>query len=162
MAFFSSMLEKLRGRLKLEIGLLCVTTTRSPPKDERATFPPSSLKAPTGLVIWICEGTKRNHRQVEVVNDNELVVRAFLEYLRSFGIEEERLRARVQCSSEDVKSEQVRWSKITSIPITQFTKPIVKAGTGVERKSNSVIVRYSSQSLKQQLLSEGKRFGLML
>src|SRR5271170_1808933 len=100
----------------------------------------SSMNPPTGLVIWICEGTKRNHRQVEVVNDNELVVRAFLEYFRSLGIEEDRLRARVQCSAEDVKSEEDRWSEITGIPITQFTKPIVKVGKEVERKSNSVIV----------------------
>jgi hypothetical protein len=138
-----------------------VVTIQSATKDERAVFPPSSPNAPTGLVIWICEGTKRNHRQVEVVNDNDLVIVAFLEYFRSFGIEERRLRARVQCSAEDVKSEEVRWSKITGIPIFQFTKPIVKIGKGAARKSNSVIVRYSSQPLKQQLFSEGKRFGLL-
>jgi hypothetical protein len=137
-----------------------VKKTRTAAKDERAIFSPSP-NAPTGLVIWICEGTKRNHRQVEVVNDNELLVRAFLEYLRSIGIEEGRLRARVQCSAEDVKSEEVRWSKITGIPITQFTKPIVKVGKIVARKSNSVIVRYSSQSVKQQFFSEARRFGLL-
>jgi hypothetical protein len=144
-----------------------MATTGSAPMDERAISPPSP-NAPTGLVIWICEGTKRNHRQIEVVNDNELIVRAFLEYLRSLGIEEERLRARVQCSAEDVKPEEARWSKITDIPITQFTKPIVKVGKPivkvgkrVKRKSNSVIVRYSSQSLKKQLCSEGRRFGLL-
>ncbi len=121
----------------------------------------SRMKAPTGLVIWICEGTKRNHRQVEMVNDNELLVKAFIEYLRSFAIDERRLRARVQCSAEDVMTEQIRWSKITNIPVTQFTKPIVKAHKATARKSNSVIVRYSSQSLKQQLISEGKRYGLL-
>ena len=134
---------------------------------------------PTGLVIWVCEGTKRNHRQVEIVNDNELLVKVFIEYLRSFAIDERRLRARVQCSAEDVMAEQIRWSKITGIPVTQFTKPIVKAHKTIVRKSNSLIVRYSSESLivryssellivrysseslKQQLISEGKRFGLL-
>jgi len=116
---------------------------------------------PTGLVIWVCEGTKRNHRQVEMVNDNELLVKVFIEYLRSFAIDERRLRARVQCSAEDVMAEQIRWSKITGIPVTQFTKPIVKAHKTIVRKSKSVIVRYSSESLKQQLISEGKRFGLL-
>jgi len=120
-----------------------------------------STNVPTGLVIWACEGTKRNHRQVEMVNDNELLVKAFIEYLRLFAIDERRLRARVQCSAEDVVAEQIRWSKITSIPVTQFTKPIVKAHKANARKSNSVIVRYSSQALKQKLISEGKRFGLL-
>jgi hypothetical protein len=46
------------------------------------------MNVPTGLVIWVCEGTKRNHRQVEVVNDNELLVKAFIEYLNSFAVDE--------------------------------------------------------------------------
>jgi len=114
-----------------------------------------------------------------MVNDNELLVKVFIEYLRSFAIDERRLRARVQCSAEDVMAEQIRWSKITGIPVTQFTKPIVKAHKTIVRKSNSLIVRYSSESLivryssellivrysseslKQQLISEGKRFGLL-
>jgi hypothetical protein len=119
------------------------------------------VEPPTGLVIWVCEGTKRNHRQVEIVNDNELLVKAFLKYLRSLVIDERRLRARVPCSAEDVISEQIRWSKITGIPVGQFTKPIVKPPKAAVRKSNSVIVRYSSEPLKQKLLSEGKRFGLL-
>src|SRR5437867_13299180 len=112
---------------------------------------------PTGLVIWVCEGTKRNHRQVEMVNDNELLVKVFIEYLRSFAIDERRLRAREQCSAEDVMAEQIRWSKITGMPLTQFTKPKVKAHKTIVRKSNSVIVRYSSQPLQQQLITEGRR-----
>src|SRR3989442_11767721 len=92
---------------------------------------------PTGLVIWVCEGTKRNHRQVEMVNDNELLVKVFIEYLRSFAIDERRLRARVQCSAEDVMAEQIRWSKITGIPVTQFTKPIAKAHETIVRKSSN-------------------------
>ena len=84
-----------------------------------------------------------------MVNDNELLVKAFFEYFRSFTIDEGRLRARVQCSAEDVVAEQIRWSNITGIPVAQFTKPIVKAPKAGVRKSNSVIVRYSSQSLKQ-------------
>jgi hypothetical protein len=79
------------------------------------------MNAPTGLVIWACEGTKRNHRQVEMVNDNQLLVMAFISYLRSFAIDEGRLRARLQCSAEDVTTEQIRWSKITGIPVAQFT-----------------------------------------
>ena len=58
-------------------------------------------------------GLNENHRQVEMVNDNELLVKVFIEYLRSFAIDERRLRARVQCSAEDVIAEQIRWSKIT-------------------------------------------------
>ena len=96
-----------------------------------------------------------------MVNDDELLVKAFIRYLRSLVIDEGRLRARVQCSAEDVVSEQIRWSKITGIPLGQFTKPIVKAPKATMRKSNSVVVRYSSQSLKQKLLSEGKPFGLL-
>ncbi len=96
-----------------------------------------------------------------MVNDNELLVKAFIEYLRSFTTDERRLRARVQCSAEDVVTEQIRWSEITGIPVSQFTKPIVKTPKAIARKSNSVIVRYSSESLKQQFISEGKRFELL-
>jgi hypothetical protein len=53
------------------------------------------LYPPTGLVIWVCEGTKRNHRQVEIVDDNELLVKVFIKYLRSLVMDEGRLRARV-------------------------------------------------------------------
>jgi hypothetical protein len=113
---------------------------------------------PAGLVIWICEGTKRNHRQVELVNANPRVVTLFLEYLSSFGIDKSRLRARVQCSKEDVRTEVERWSGITGIPIAQFTKPILKAGNG-RRKTNSVIVRYSSAELKERLFKEAHKYG---
>lgn len=96
-----------------------------------------------------------------MVNDNDLLVKLFIGYLRSLGVTESRLRARVQCSAEDVASEQVRWSKITGIPVAQFTKPIVKPPKPGARKSNSVIVRYSSEALKRELLSEARYFGLL-
>lgn len=118
------------------------------------------MAAPSGLIIWVCEGTKRNHRQVEAINEDPQVIREFLAYLRAQGIDETRLRARVQCSGKNVEHETKKWSKITGIPVFQFTKPIIKRGKG-RRESSSLIIRYSSAELKRRIEAEARSYGFL-
>lgn len=117
---------------------------------------------PAGLVIWACEGTKRCHNVVEVVNEEEGIIKLFLNYLDTLNINKTRLRARVQCNAEDVENEQKRWSVITGIPLIQFIKPIVKhSDRKIIRKSNSVIVRYNSKEVKDYLYKTARESGLL-
>lgn len=108
-----------------------------------------------GLVIWACEGTKRNHGQVEVVNERPELIAYFMDYIYSKKIDPTRLRGRVQCSLQRVETETKRWSELTGIPENQFIKPIIKRGKpGRGFETTSFFVRYSSKALQKEILRE--------
>lgn len=114
-----------------------------------------------GLIAWVCEGTKRSPRVVELVNQDPMVIQVFLKYLRSLGIDEKRLRGRLEIAvDEDQEKEMEKWSNITGIPKSQFTKPILKYHKG-RRSTCSMVVRYSSAELQRRIIEEAKKFGYL-
>jgi hypothetical protein len=83
-----------------------------------------------GTTIYLCEGTKecKNNRgcierRIEVCNSNPKVIRAFMKYLRTFNINERKLRGRISLHEHsDEKKAKQYWSQITGMPINQFHK----------------------------------------
>lgn len=83
-----------------------------------------------GASIYLCEGTKEYlnrfgspKRRIEVCNSNPLVIKLFLKYLRTYNIDEGKLKGR--CSLHDGDNEdniKKYWSKVSGIPLKQITK----------------------------------------
>jgi len=83
-----------------------------------------------GATIYACEGTKQRvstagskARRVELCNSDKRIMRSFLEYLRTFSIDERKLRARVFLHADNDEQESKEyWSQVTQIPIGRFIK----------------------------------------
>jgi len=83
-----------------------------------------------GATIYICEGTKERQnklgslvRRVELCNTNPKIIQLFLKYLRTFNIDEKKLRMKLFIHYGDNEEETKQyWSKITGIPLNQFIK----------------------------------------
>lgn len=114
-----------------------------------------------GLIIWACEGTKSGHdRLVEVVNSDAGIIRLFLDWLRRQEIDEERLKARITCHPSQLRKAEKYWSGITNIPLSRFTKPILKSGRYKGGK-HSVTIRYGSKKLFGRIKQQAKDNGLL-
>lgn len=118
-----------------------------------------------GLTIWWTEGTKayldkrwKNTwiRNIDVTNTNPNIIKSFLEFLRKdIKIDEKRLKAQLQVHQEDNKeSLEKYWSKITNIPLTRFTKTIIRpTGNKIGKNTGTCKVRYSDKSTYLKLES---------
>ena len=114
-----------------------------------------------GLIIWICEGTKfGNDYLVELTNSDVGIITQFLSWLRKKGINENRLKARVQCHPSQLSNTEEFWSTITGIPLNRFTKPILKKGEYKGGKS-SVVIRYCSKALLDEIKSDAYNQGFL-
>lgn len=115
-----------------------------------------------GLLIWICEGSKEgNERMVELVNSDVGIIIKFLQWLRRKGIDEKRLRARIQAHPSQLEEATNTWSLITDIPKTQFNKPILKKGE-LRKGRHSVVIRYSSKKLFDEIKHEAQENGFLV
>ncbi len=117
------------------------------------------------LVYW-CEGTKsiRQNRgnpvQIEFVSSDPLLIKLFVEFLRStLKVKENKLRGRLQIHGVNNKEKAEKyWSKISGIPISQFQKPIIKKTNIVHRFNYNIleygtfIVRYGSKEKYNELI----------
>lgn len=82
-----------------------------------------------GIMLYWAEGTLSG-QTVDFVNSNPDMVRLFLNFLREIcGISNKRLRLYLYTYSYlGLENTMYYWSKITDIPISQFTKPYVRKG----------------------------------
>ncbi len=88
------------------------------------------------LTLWWAEGTKvrRNKRwngylySAEITNTDPLIISTFLEYLRKrLGVQDNRIKVQLQIHEGDDQLELEKfWVGVTSIPITQFNKTIIR------------------------------------
>ena len=117
-----------------------------------------SLRQIVGITIWWTEGTKaytdkRWRRSlvypVDVTNTNPDIIKSFLEFLRKdVGINELRLKLQLQIHGGDNQIEMEKyWSEITKIPLSRFTKTIVRpVGNKVGKSKGTCKVRYSDKA----------------
>ena len=109
-----------------------------------------------GTMLYWAEGYKGNERlpakMLDFANSDPHMISLFLLFLRdSFFIDEKRLRAFVYCySNQDTRKIIHFWSKLTKIPLKQFTKPYVRKD--FRKKANImpnglVHIRYSEKKL---------------
>ena len=84
-----------------------------------------------GAIAYWCEGTKakpwRRADRVTFINSDPGLVRFFLRFLRSAGVESERLRYRVQIhENADVAAAEQFWADVTGAARAQFSKTTLK------------------------------------
>ena len=114
-----------------------------------------------GTMLYWAEWSKANAKtkewNVDFANSNPDMVRTFLQFLREIcGVDEGKLRIYLYCyADQNVEEIKNYWSKITNIPLSQFTKPYIREDfqkkNGREMKCGMVHVRYSDKRLLLQI-----------
>lgn len=105
-------------------------------------------------LFW-CEGSKRI-TDVRFTNSDPGLVRFFLQTFRKgFEIDESKWRALIHLHDyHPVYKQSLLWSKITGIPLYQFTKPYIKAHTGVRKRLDypgCISIRYGDAKIAKRL-----------
>jgi len=92
------------------------------------THPEESLKL-AGLMLYWAEGSKRSKCVVDLANCDEKMISIFLKFLRTiYGVNEDKLRVYLYCYTDQNPNKLVDyWSELTKIPVSQFSKPYIKA-----------------------------------
>jgi len=112
-----------------------------------------------GIMLYWAEGNKQCGRNwtVDLANSNPEIAKLFLKFLRTIcGVDEKRIRVLLYCyanqNSEVLKKD---WSKMTDIPLTQFTKPYIRKDFLPEKSGKMrhglVHIRYSDKKLLLQI-----------
>jgi hypothetical protein len=116
-----------------------------------------------GLMLYWGEGSKRG-KSVDLANSDSTMIKIFLRFLREICvIEEKRLRVYTYCySNQDLNCLLNYWSKITKIPLSQFSKPYVrndyKMVAGRQMEYGMIHIRYSDKKLLNYLLKEINKY----
>lgn len=108
------------------------------------------LKLCCSLLFW-CEGGKYTDSHIAFVNSDPILIQTFVNLLRqSFKLDEKKFRALIHIHEYHSDTKQKKfWSKITKIPIGQFTQSYKKPNTKKrKRKSYPGCVRVSYHDAK--------------
>lgn len=109
-----------------------------------------------GAMLYWGEGAKGGKistcNSVDFANSDPKMIKVFLRFLREIcGIDENRLRCYLYCfSDQNIKNLITFWSKVTSIPKKQFTKPYVQVSSGKgtrKMKYGLIHIRYNDKKL---------------
>jgi len=117
----------------------------------------SLYKLLCSFLFWT-EGGKSTDSYVYFINSDQKMVATFLKLLRnSFKIDEKKLRALVHIHEyHNEKQILTYWSKITQIPLAQFSKSYRKPHTGKRIRENyrgSIRIRYYDYKIALELRS---------
>lgn len=107
--------------------------------------------------LYWSEGTK-NINRIEFANSDHRMIFVFINLLRkSYPLDESKFRCLVHIHDyHDENTEICYWSKITSIPKTQFHKSYLKSHTGTRKKADyhgTLSLRYLDSKIAEQLKS---------
>jgi hypothetical protein len=88
-----------------------------------------------GLSLYLAEGGRKEKNQVRISNSDPFTIEAIMRFFREVcEISENKIKAKIHLYPQiNHKRATLYWSKITKLPITQFTKPqiqISKASKG--------------------------------
>lgn len=107
-----------------------------------------------GLFIWWCEGSSYNPTQktrenrVEVVNSDPRIIKIFINFLRKIKINENKLRLRLKCSTEEEYKLKDFWSNFLDIPKERFLKSTLTENyKGRKLEYGIATIRYNSRKL---------------
>lgn len=109
-----------------------------------------------GIMLYWGEGTKSGNSVVFSNSDPDML-KLFLKFLRVIcGVEEKRLRVLLHLYSDQIETDlKTFWSKITGIPLQQFSKTFIherKKGTYKKiSKYGTVSLRYSDKELLKKI-----------
>lgn len=114
-------------------------------------------------LLYVCEGSKDMHGIVVFVNSDPLLVRLFMQlFTESFPVDRRKFRLCLHLHNyHNVEKEKVFWSRITGIPLSQFTKPFIKTNAGRrihEGYHGCASVRYQNTDIARRLLTNARVF----
>lgn len=114
-------------------------------------------------LLFYCEGGKDVRAGIEFVNSDPKLIQTFLKLLRqSFNLKEEKFRVVLHLHKYHSPRKQILfWSKITNIPVNQFSRPYLKLNTGKrirEGYPGCANVKYYDSKLGQRLLVLAQEF----
>lgn len=122
----------------------------------KATVNADTARLLCAIMYW-CEGTKiRRSEILGFTNSDPLVIASFLKLLRTgFKIDERKLRMSLHVHDyHDVDTQLRFWSKVTTIPLSQFHRPYRKPHTGIRTREGyqgCVSVRYLNVDFGRRL-----------
>lgn len=107
------------------------------------------------ILFW-CEGSKRDLGSVGFINSDPFMIKVFLRALREgYELDETKFRIVIHLHDYHDDEEQKRyWSKITNIPITQFTKSYRKPNTKIRKREGyqgCISLKYFDARLAKEL-----------
>lgn len=123
---------------------------------KRAAINADTARLLCAIMYW-CEGTKiRRSEILGFTNSDPLVIASFLRLLRAgFSIDEKKLRMTLHVHDYHDTDTQLRfWSKVTTIPLSQFHRPYRKPHTGIQTREGyqgCVSVRYLNVDFGRRL-----------
>jgi hypothetical protein len=112
-----------------------------------------------GAVLYWCEGSKRKKDcRVEFVNSDPRTISVFMKYLRTKGIDESGIRARMtplHAQYDEVECKDC-WKKVTSLNDANFISTVVKSPSFSRKplRYGTVAIRYNSPQLLRQIKRE--------
>ncbi|MEX1123646.1 MAG: hypothetical protein WEC81_00495 [Patescibacteria group bacterium] len=91
-----------------------------------------------GSILFWAEGGKSLSDSVAFINSDPEMIKVFLINLRkSFVLDEGKFRALIHIHEyHDDQQLKAYWSKLTDIPVKQFSKSYLKTNSGPRRKNN--------------------------
>ena len=115
------------------------------------------------MLFW-CEGGKRGLTSLRFANSDPRLIRVFLHALRKgFDIQEKKFRAVIHLHGyHDEVQQKAFWSKVTGIPLEQFSKAYRKPNTGRRKRDGypgCLSVRYNDANLARTLDALYHAFG---
>lgn len=117
-----------------------------------------------GVMLYWAEGYKTSKANgVDFANSDPDMVRLFVKYLRkTYVLDENRLRAYVYCyEDQNIEELEKFWSKVTEIPVSQFTKAHVRKKFSVNSRimqHGLVHVRYADKKLLKDIMDDIEMF----
>lgn len=82
-----------------------------------------------GVMLYWAEGYKTEKASgIDFANSDPLMIAAFIDFLRTlYQVDEARFRVLLYChKNQDVEVLKRYWSRVTKVPLSQFTKPYVR------------------------------------
>mgnify|MGYP005859670993 CR=1 FL=1 len=118
-----------------------------------------------GIMLYWAEGAKKMRSYngqtrggtIDFSNSDPKMIQLFLKFLREIcGVDESRLRVKLYCyANQDINLIKKYWSKITGIPLKQFTKPYIREDFSLDKidkmKYGLAHITYSDKKLFLQI-----------
>lgn len=118
-----------------------------------------------GIMLYWGEGSQwQGEKIVDFANSKPEMVKVFLAFLRQVcGIDEKKLRVYLYAySDQDIKKITNFWSKLTNIPLNQFSKPYIREDYRLEKSGKMpyglIHVRYYDKKLLLLILEWIKQY----
>ncbi len=111
-----------------------------------------------GALLYWCEGSKREEDyRVEFVNSDPEMISIFMKYIRTKGVEERRLRIRMEIHVQDDEAECRRyWKYVTGLQDDNFiaSAPRKPSNSKKHLPHGTVAIRYNSIALLREIKNE--------